>query len=181
MNNIYLGKNVIITGHTGFKGSWLSVWLKMLGANVIGIALDPYTNPSNFEVCELAGEIIDNRVDISNYSEIEKIIKDSKPDFVFHLAAQAIVKKSYANPIETWKTNTIGTLNVLEGLRKLNKKCIAVIITSDKCYKNLNQTKGYAETDLLGDNEPYGSSKAAVELAFQSYFNSFFIKKKIYL
>ena len=149
----------------------------MLGANVIGIALDPYTNPSNFEVCELAGEIIDNRVDISNYSEIEKIIKDSKPDFVFHLAAQAIVKKSYANPIETWKTNTIGTLNVLEGLRKLNKKCIAVIITSDKCYNNVEWTWGYRENDPLGGNDPYSASKGSAELVINSHIKSFFPKE----
>ncbi|MFL2601060.1 MAG: CDP-glucose 4,6-dehydratase [Flavobacteriaceae bacterium] len=177
MNNIYFGKNVVITGHTGFKGSWLTTWLKMLGANVIGIALDPYTDPSNFTVCHLADKIADHRVNISNFNEIQKIIKDSNPDFLFHLAAQAIVKKSYENPLETWETNTIGTLNVLEGLRKLDKKCIAVIITSDKCYNNVEWTWGYRENDTLGGSDPYSASKGSAELVVKSHVQSFFPKE----
>jgi CDP-glucose 4,6-dehydratase len=170
----FSGKTVLITGHTGFKGSWLSVWLNLLGAKVVGVALDPATQPSHFSTANIQNQIKDLRVDIRNRLQVEKIILSTKPDFVFHLAAQAIVQTSYKYPIETWETNVIGTLNVLEGLRKLENQCSAVIITSDKCYKNYELTRGYSETDELGGSDPYSASKGAAEFAIQSYVKSFF-------
>jgi CDP-glucose 4,6-dehydratase len=167
-------KTVLITGHTGFKGSWLSAWLKLLGAKVIGIGLDPVTQPSHFIASNIGLEIMDLRIDIRNRLEIEDAIVSYKPDFVFHLAAQALVQDSYKDPITTWETNVIGTLNVLEGLRKLDKQCAAVIITSDKCYKNYELSRGYSEVDELGGSDPYSASKGAAELAIQSHIKSFF-------
>jgi CDP-glucose 4,6-dehydratase len=173
-NNKYLGKTVVITGHTGFKGSWLTVWLKKLGANVIGISLDPLTIPSHFIEAKLSTQIQDLRIDIREGSLLKEAISLAQPDFVFHLAAQALVHRSYEDPIETWQTNTFGTLNLLEGLRGLNKPCAAVIITSDKCYDNLEWVWGYRESDALGGVDPYSASKGAAELAVKSYIKSYF-------
>ena len=177
MNNFgskFNNKKVIITGHTGFKGSWLTSWLKLLGAEVLGVSLDIPTMPSHFSAAKIDENILDIRLDIRNFKKLDNIIVDFKPDFVFHLAAQALVKKSYVNPIETWETNVIGTLNVLESLRKLKNECIAIIITSDKCYDNIEWVWGYKETDKLGGPDPYSASKGAAELVFYSYFKSFF-------
>jgi CDP-glucose 4,6-dehydratase len=176
MSNKFHNKTVIVTGHTGFKGSWLVAWLKMLGANVIGVALDPYTVPSNFSASEIGNDISDKRQDICDGKELAIIIEQSKPDFLFHLAAQALVRKSYDNPAETWQTNVMGTLNVLEGLRMLNKPCTAVIITSDKCYDNVEWVWGYRENDALGGPDPYSASKGAAELVVKSYVKSYFPK-----
>jgi CDP-glucose 4,6-dehydratase len=172
--NNFAGKTVLITGHTGFKGSWLCAWLKLLGANVVGIALNPETQPSHFIASKIGNQIKDLRIDIRNRPQIEEVIVSSKPDFVFHLAAQALVQDSYKDPTSTWETNVIGTLNVLEGLRKLNNHCAAVIITSDKCYKNYELTRGYSEVDELGGSDPYSASKSAAELVVQSHIKSFF-------
>ena len=174
LQNEFSEKTVLITGHTGFKGSWLTAWLKHLGAKVVGVALQPPTDPSHFIVGNLAENIIDLRIDIRNYKELEDIVLLTKPDFVFHLAAQSLVKKSYETPLETWQTNVIGTLNVLEALRVLDKPCSAVIITSDKCYENHEWVWGYRETDVLGGIDPYSASKAAAEIAMHSYIKSFF-------
>lgn len=174
LQNEFRGKTVLITGHTGFKGSWLTAWLKHLGAKVVGVALQPPTDPSHFNVGNLAENIIDLRIDIRNYKELEDIVLLTKPDFVFHLAAQSLVKKSYETPLETWQTNVIGTLNVLEALKVLDEPCSAVIITSDKCYENHEWVWGYRETDVLGGIDPYSASKAAAEIAIHSHIKSFF-------
>ncbi len=175
--DVFKGKTVVITGHTGFKGSWLSAWLVKLGANVIGISLYPPSNPNHFEILQLAGFVEDLRIDIRDSSKIRDIIISSKPDFIFHLAAQSLVSQSFENPVENWQTNVIGTLNILDGVRKLSNECSAVIITSDKCYKNKEQKYGYVEGDELGGIDPYSASKASAELAIHSYVGSFFNSK----
>jgi CDP-glucose 4,6-dehydratase len=172
--NLFVNKSVLVTGHTGFKGSWLTAWLKLMGANVTGIALDDFTSPSHFEAAHLMDDMIDLRIDIRDRKKIEDVIIATKPDFVFHLAAQALVRRSYADPIETWETNVMGTLNVLEALRKLDNNCAAVIITSDKCYDNVEWVWGYRETDPMGGPDPYSASKGAAELAIKSHIKSFF-------
>lgn len=177
-NNRFKDKNVLITGHTGFKGSWLVAWLKSLGANVLGIALDPATSPSHYKEANLSSGIEDNRIDIRDSVSIAIAFERFKPDFVFHLAAQALVRKSYDDPSETWITNVIGTLNVLEALRKLKNDCAAVMITSDKCYDNVEWVWGYRENDALGGPDPYSASKGAAELVIKSHIKSFFPKEK---
>lgn len=176
MFDVFSGKKVLITGHTGFKGSWLTAWLKDLNANIVGISLDPSTKPSHFVSANLGDGIIDCRFDIRNKCIVEEVILDTKPDFVFHLAAQALVRQSYENPVDTWEINVLGTLNVLEALRKLENSCAAVIITSDKCYENVEWVWGYKETDALGGSDPYSASKGAAELVIRSYVRSFFPK-----
>lgn len=170
----FKNKNILITGHTGFKGVWLSAWLNLLGAKVTGISLDVLEEPSHFSASDMRNDIEDKREDIRNYNQIEKLIIDSKPDYVFHLAAQAIVRKSYDSPVDTWSTNVMGTINVLEALRKLDHPCSAVIITSDKCYDNVEWVWGYKETDRMGGPDPYSASKGAAELAIKSYIKSYF-------
>lgn len=174
MIDTYLNKTVLITGHTGFKGSWLTAWLKLLGANVIGISLDPPTSPSHFQVANIQDDIEHHRIDIKNAVEIKQKIVDSSPDFLFHLAAQPIVGRSYEDPLDTWNTNVIGTVNILDALRYVKNKCTAVIITSDKCYDNVEWEWGYRENDVLGGPDPYSASKGAAEIAIQSYFKSYF-------
>ena len=174
MKNIYKDKEVVVTGHTGFKGSWLVAWLKQMGASVTGIALDPPSSPSHFEVANLTEAIQDHRIDIRDASAIEQVILNAKPDFLFHLAAQPIVGASYDDPIETWSINVMGTINVLEALRKVNHECCAVIITSDKCYDNVEWEWGYRENDALGGPDPYSASKGAAEIAIRSYVKSYF-------
>ena len=174
MEKIYKNKNVVVTGHTGFKGSWLVAWLKQMGASVTGIALDPPSIPSHYDASKLAEGIQDHRIDIRNVGAIEQAILEAKPDFLFHLAAQPIVGASYDDPIETWSTNVMGTINVLEALRKIQNTCSAVIITSDKCYDNVEWEWGYRENDALGGPDPYSASKGAAELAIRSYVKSYF-------
>ena len=171
-------KDILITGHTGFKGSWLSAWLHLLGANVFGISLgSPPSIPSHYDVAGFSKIVNDQRIDIRTSDELVECINDIKPDFVFHLAAQALVRQSYENPLETYQTNTLGTLNLLEALRKLNNKCTAVLITSDKCYDNVEWVWGYREADSLGGPDPYSASKGAAELVIRSHVTSFFQKK----
>jgi CDP-glucose 4,6-dehydratase len=174
--NIFHNKSVLVTGHTGFKGSWLTAWLLQLGARVTGISLDPPTEPSHFSSTPIAGMINDLRIDVRNQKALAHAIVEAAPDFVFHMAAQALVKRSYQDPLETWETNVIGTLNVLEALRGLKKKCIAIMITSDKCYDNVEWVWGYRETDALGGPDPYSASKGAAELVIKSQVKSFFSK-----
>lgn len=177
IGNKFKGKIVLVTGHTGFKGSWLVAWLKLMGAEVTGVGLDPCTVPSNFEASAISHHIKDFRQDIRDQEKLGDIIVAAKPDFVFHLAAQALVRKSYADPTETWQTNVMGTLNVLEGLRKLKNQCTAVLITSDKCYDNVEWLWGYRENDALGGPDPYSASKGAAELVIKSYVKSYFPKE----
>lgn len=180
MKNLKIFRNsrVIVTGHTGFKGSWLTAWLKQLGANVMGISLDPPTYPSHFEASKINLGIKDVRLDIRDKVKLEQKITAFKPNFVFHLAAQSLVGLSYKNPTTTWQTNVFGTLNILESLRKLKNVCNVVIITSDKCYFNREIHYGYKETDILGGKDPYSGSKASAELLIKSYINSFFLGNK---
>ena len=175
--NYFKNKKIIITGHTGFKGSWLTFCLHLLGSKILGISKNYPTNPCHFRDLNIKKDIKNEICDISNLKQLKKIFKKFKPDYVFHLAAQAIVSKSFKDPISTFNSNTVGTLNVLESLREV-KKCKAVIITSDKSYKNLEINRGYSEDDILGGNDPYSGSKGATELIINSYFKSFFVNKK---
>lgn len=170
----FKNKTVLITGHTGFKGSWLSKWLVDLGAKVIGLSLNIPTNPSNFEVSHVNELILDVRGDISNLNLVKGVVKEHKPDFIFHLAAQALVRTAYDDPITTLKTNSIGTANILEALKESNHKAIAIMITSDKAYDNVEWLWGYRETDILGGKDPYSASKAMAELVIRTYYESFF-------
>jgi CDP-glucose 4,6-dehydratase len=172
--DIYKNKKVLVTGHTGFKGSWLSIWLNMIGADVIGISFDIPTSPSNFESSGVESFIKDYRVDIRDFDAIREVMAKEKPDFVFHLAAQALVKNSYQDPLLTFNTNTIGTANVLESLKSVHKKVVAVMITSDKAYDNVEWVWGYRETDRIGGSDPYSASKGMAELVLKSYINSYF-------
>lgn len=178
LSNNFTNKKVLITGHTGFKGSWLTAWLNQLGANITGISLDPSTQPSHFNSANFSDDIKDLRIDIRNKKELEDAIINFQPDFVFHLAAQPLVRRSYEDPIETWGVNLLGTLNILEALRKLDTECTAIMITSDKCYDNVEWEWGYRETDAMGGPDPYSASKGAAELAIRSHIKSYFSKKK---
>lgn len=177
-NKVYKNKRVLVTGHTGFKGSWLVAWLKKLGADVIGISKEIPTSPSMFQELQLLKEDKDYRVDIRNLDSVIQILKTTKPDFIFHLAAQPIVSVSYSDPIGTISSNVIGTTNILEALRLLNFKCNAIIITSDKAYDNIEQVWGYKEDDKMGGKDIYSGSKGAAELIINSYYHSFFKIKK---
>lgn len=174
LQKVYEGKSVLVTGHTGFKGSWLSIWLKKLGANVVGYGLDPYTEQDNFVVSKLANEIIDIRADVRDKEKLQKVFDTYKPEIVFHLAAQALVRESYLEPLMTYETNVMGTVHMLECIRKSPSVKVAIMITTDKCYENKEQLGGYKEEDPLGGYDPYSSSKAAAEIAIQSWRRSFF-------
>jgi CDP-glucose 4,6-dehydratase len=173
-NNVYRGRKVLITGHTGFKGSWLTIWLLKLGAEVVGVSKDIPTNPSMFEALNIEEKITHYQENICDLSKVKEIILVEKPDFVFHLAAQPIVSTSYVEPIETISSNVIGTSNILETLRVLNHPCVVVMITSDKAYDNVEQVWGYKENDQMGGKDIYSGSKGAAELIIKSYFYSFF-------
>lgn len=171
--NTYKGKTVLITGHTGFKGSWLCIWLIKLGAKVVGYALDPYTEKDNFVLSGLKEKMIDVRGDIRDYEKLNQIFKEYKPDFVFHLAAQPLVRESYINPVYTYEVNVMGTINVLECIKNLSKEVAGIFITTDKCYENKEHVWGYKENDQLGGYDPYSSSKAACEIAINSWRRSY--------
>jgi len=174
LKTIYSGKKIIVTGHTGFKGSWLCSWLYSLGAEISGIALEPPTSPAHFNVSKLESVINDYRIDIRDTDSIKKIVNNVQPDFVFHLAAQALVRPSYDSPLQTMTVNAIGSANILEALRTLQKNVVAVMITSDKAYDNVEWAWGYREIDRLGGKDPYSASKGMAELAIRSYVESFF-------
>jgi CDP-glucose 4,6-dehydratase len=171
-------KKVLITGHTGFKGSWLTLWMKLLGAKVMGCSYGKKTTPSNFDILKLKKKINSKSIDVRNFNSINKCIHNFKPDYIFHLAAEAIVKTSYQFPRKTWETNTLGTINILDSLRNYKKNVIVVIITSDKVYKNIETRRGYKENDELGNFDPYSASKSSADIAAQSFIKSFLIKKK---
>lgn len=176
-HNMYCGKKVLVTGHTGFKGSWLSIWLKNLGAEVIGYSLEAPTNPSLFNICKLDNKIANEIGDVRDEKKLNNIFEKYKPEVVFHLAAQSLVRLSYINPKETYETNVMGTVNVLEVAKNTDSVKAVVVITTDKCYENKEWVYGYKETDSLGGYDPYSSSKGCAELVVSAYRNSFYNEK----
>jgi CDP-glucose 4,6-dehydratase len=171
----FQGKRVLITGHTGFKGAWLSEWLVSLGAELSGFSLpDPPTVPSLFEQLELRGRMKHFSGDIRDSEAIHNLVERLRPDYVFHLAAQPLVRLSYEKPSETYSTNIMGTVNVLEALRRLESPCIGIMVTSDKCYENREWAYSYREDDPMGGHDPYSSSKGAAELVIAGYRRSYF-------
>ncbi|AVQ28638.1 CDP-glucose 4,6-dehydratase [Fusobacterium ulcerans] len=176
-NNVYKGKRVLVTGHTGFKGSWLSIWLRELGAEVIGYSLEPYTEKDNFVLSHLSEKMVDIRGDIRDRKHLKEVFDKYKPEIVFHLAAQPLVRLSYDIPVETYETNLMGTINILEEIRNCENTKIGIMITTDKCYENKEQIWGYRENEAFGGYDPYSSSKGACEIAIQSWRNSFFNPK----
>ena len=166
-------RQVLVTGHTGFKGSWLSQSLVFLGSEVTGVSLNPPTNPNLYSLLDFK-DLRDIRLDIRDRSKLIEVFNEVKPEVIFHLAAQPIVRYSYLNPIETYEVNFMGTLNVLEAIKQQEKIKAAVIVTTDKCYENVEKKEGYIESDPMGGYDPYSSSKGAAELLVSSYRNSFF-------
>lgn len=174
-NSFYKGKRVLVTGHTGFKGSWLSIWLHELGASVVGVALDPNSEKDNFVLSGIGNRIeADIRADIRDGGKMKEIFSEYQPEIVFHLAAQPLVRLSYACPVETYQTNVMGTINIMEAVRAVDSVRVAVMVTTDKCYDNKEQRTGYKEDDPMGGYDPYSSSKGACEIAIQSWRRSFF-------
>ncbi len=171
----FSGSSAFVTGHTGFKGSWLSLWLGHLGARVTGYSLPPPTQPSNFEVSQVAQHISRHIVgDIRDRPALTRALREARPDLVIHMAAQPLVRESYAQPAETFETNVQGTANLLEAVRGLEGPCRVLVVTSDKCYENVDQLWGYRETDRMGGRDPYSASKGAAELVVRAYRESFF-------
>ena len=174
LQKAFCSKRVWLSGHTGFKGSWLSEWLLQLGAVVHGYALAPDTTPALFDQLDLAGRMEHEVADIRDGEAVRQSIRSFSPDFVIHMAAQPLVRRSYAIPVETYETNVMGTINVLEALRDFSSSCSAVIVTTDKCYENHESGRAYEETDPLGGHDPYSSSKAMAEIATSAYRDSYF-------
>lgn len=172
--SVFRGKKVLVTGHTGFKGSWLTVWLTLLGAEVTGYALAPATKPNHFDLLEIKNKITHVTGDIRDRAKLDAVFKASRPEIVFHLAAQALVRRSYNDPAETFDVNVLGGVNVLEMVRRHDCVEALVFVTSDKCYENKEWIWSYREIDRLGGRDPYSASKACAELTFSSYQRSFF-------
>ena len=177
--NFWKNKNVFITGHTGFKGSWLSIWLEYMGANVTGYSLKPESSSCLFHESKIGNRIKSIYGNVLNYKKLFKSIDQAKPEIFFHLAAQPLVSVGYKNPAKTFNTNIIGTVNVLEVLKHSESIKSIVIVTSDKVYKNTNNLKGYNENNIIGGYDPYSSSKSCCELISDSYRKSFFLKKNV--
>jgi CDP-glucose 4,6-dehydratase len=174
VNRSWGGRRVFVTGHTGFKGGWLSMWLARMGAIVRGYSLDPSTNPSLFEVAQIATLVDDRRGDIRDFTSLSRSIQEFAPEIVFHLAAQPLVRASYEDPLGTYTTNVMGTANLLESIRATESVRSVVIVTTDKCYENREWMWSYRENDRLGGHDPYSSSKACAEILTASYRRSFF-------
>ena len=177
IDNFYQSKKVLITGHTGFKGGWLALWLKSLGADVIGYAQEPPTSPSFFNACHISDKMISIIGDVRDKPFLESVFKNHQPEMVFHMAAQPLVRKSYKEPVETFETNVMGTVNVLECCRQTPTVKAIINITTDKCYENQESLEGYSEEDALGGYDPYSASKAASEMVTNAYRQSFFNPK----
>lgn len=175
-NNSYKNKKVLITGHTGFKGTWLCLWLTLMGAKVAGFSDKKKTVPSLFELLKFKKKIKSFEGDISNFNRIKQSIRKFQPEIIFHLAAQALVKESYKNPIETFKSNSLGTLNLLLASKESKKLKAIVLITSDKVYKNLEIKRGYREDDILMGSDPYSASKSCAEIIINMFFKSYYKK-----
>jgi CDP-glucose 4,6-dehydratase len=171
----FKGKRILVTGHTGFKGSWLALWLSEIGAEVFGYALEPPTRPNHYDQCRLTGRLSATVCgDIRDLVAIQQVMRDWSPEIVFHLAAQSLVRRSYAAPIETFQTNVMGTVNLLEACRQASSVRVVINVTSDKCYENKEWFWGYRENDPVGGHDPYSSSKACSELATTAYRRSYF-------
>jgi len=168
------GRRVFITGHTGFKGAWLTLWLKRLGAEITGYSLEPPTSPSLFDLAHIQDVVNGIQADIRDFSSLRKTLESQQPEIVFHLAAQALVRRSYQDPIETYSTNVMGTVNLLEAVRQVGRVRAVVNVTSDKCYENREWVWGYRESERMGGYDPYSSSKGCAELVTAAYRNSFF-------
>ena len=173
--NIYKGKKILVTGNTGFKGSWLTLWLQSLGAEVTGFSDRIPTTPSFYEANQLEQTIKQVWGDIRDLAAVRSVVNELKPDFIFHLAAQALVKESLKNPLDTFATNGMGTAHLLDALRDADFDCNVVFVTSDKCYENVEWVWGYKETDHLGGKDPYSASKAVAEIVFHSFYNTYFL------
>ena len=173
-DTFWAGKKVLVTGHTGFKGSWLSLWLQKLGANVAGYSLDPPSKPSLYEVANVANGMISVIGDVRNFAALRELFTQHQPEIVFHLAAQALVRHSYRDPIETYSSNVMGTVNLLEAVRQSGGVRAVVNVTSDKCYQNKEWVWGYRENERLGGHDPYSNSKACAELVTSSFRDSYF-------
>lgn len=174
-DGFFRGKRVLVTGHTGFKGSWLLIWLHELGAEVVGVGLDPATERDNFVLSGIGGKIkADIRADIRDGQKMKEIFAEHRPEIVFHLAAQPLVRLSYEIPVDTYATNVMGTINVMEAIRATDSVKVGVMITTDKCYENKEQIWGYRENEPMGGYDPYSSSKGAAEIAIASWRRSFF-------
>lgn len=171
--SFWQGKRVLLTGHTGFKGSWLAIWLRRLGAEVVGISLPPETTPNLFTLARLSDSCDSHFCDIRNAADLAELVKVARPQFVFHLAALPLVRASYRDPLETFDTNVMGTANLLEALRGVDSVRVAVMVTTDKVYQNFERTKPYRENDLLGGADPYSASKAASEMVIRAYRDSY--------
>jgi CDP-glucose 4,6-dehydratase len=172
------GKTVLVTGHTGFKGGWVSLWLQRKGAKVCGYALEPPSTPSFFDVCDVADGMSSTIGDIRDYEFLKSTVKNLKPEIVIHMAAQALVRESYKNPVETIETNVMGTANILEVVRQTDCVRVVLIITSDKCYENREWLWGYREADRMGGRDPYSSSKGCAELITAAFRKSYFPKEE---
>lgn len=179
LDKLYKNKKVLITGNTGFKGAWLSMWLNKLGANVMGYSLEAPTNPSMFQICELDKKIDTVIKDIRDEACLTNLFNKFKPDIVFHLAAQPLVRYSYKFPRETYETNVMGTVNVLEAAKNVDSVQAVVVVTTDKCYENKEWVYGYRESDSLGGYDPYSSSKGCAELVVSAYKNCFYNERRI--
>lgn len=179
MFSSYRNRRVLITGHTGFKGSWLALALDAVGAKVTGISLDTPTAPNHWDILKLRMD--DQRADVRDAEKIKRAVQAAKPEIVFHLAAQSLVRRSYREPLLTWETNVLGTANVLEACHEAPGVKAIVAVTTDKCYENKESPEGYCEIDPLGGHDPYSASKAAAEMVAASYRNAFFLEKNILL
>jgi CDP-glucose 4,6-dehydratase len=179
LQSTFSSRRVLVTGHTGFKGSWLCEWLLNLGAEVHGLALAPDSDQKLFDQLDLGSRLqSDNRADIFHLSSLQEILRSVSPDFVFHLAAQPLVRRSYRQPVETFSTNLMGTVNMLEALRHLDHPCVAIMVTTDKCYENREWLHSYREEDPMGGHDPYSASKGCAELAIKSYQRSYFFQNE---
>ena len=176
LKKIYKGKKVLVTGHTGFKGSWLVAWLNLLGSKIVGVSKGYVSKPSHFELLNIKKKIKNYYFDINDFKKLNYVIQKEKPEFLFHLAAQSLVFESYKKPLETFKTNSIGVANIMECIKQSKSIKSAIIVTSDKCYKNIEKKTGYKETEILAGDDPYSSSKSCAELIFSTYCK--LIKKK---
>lgn len=177
MSNFWQDKKVFLTGHTGFKGSWLSLWLQSLGANLTGYALNPSTNPSMFNVAKVKDGMRSIIGDIRDLNTLQDAIEEAEPEIVIHMAAQPLVRYSYANPVETYATNVMGTVHLMEAIRNTKSVKVLVNVTSDKCYDNQEQARGYREDEAMGGYDPYSNSKGCAELVTAAYRSSFFNPK----